>query len=98
MASKTSIQKKIDHKAITIVDQERYNWEDAVAFITPKVGFRMRELIRIFRKNFWGVFDAPVDKNTGREKIWIGLAQSTVETWCKNIDMDQKDVNFVARN
>ena len=98
MAKKTTLQKKIEQKAITIVDQERYNWEDAVSFITPKVGFRMRELIRIFRKNFWGIFDEPVDKNTGRDKIWIGLAQSTVEAWVKNIDIDQKDIDFMARN
>ena len=98
MAKKTKMQEKIEQKALAIVDQERYNWEDAVCFITPKVGFRMRELIRIFRKNFWGVFDDPIDKNSGREKVWIGLAQSTVETWVKNIDMDQKDVGFIARN
>ena len=92
------MQDKINAQAIIIVDQERYNWEDAVSFITPKVGFRMREMIRIFRKNFWGVFDEPVDKNTGREKIWINLAQATIEAWVKNIDIDQKDVNFIARN
>lgn len=98
MAKKTSIQSKIEKEAIAIVDRERTNWEDAVSFITPKVGFRMRELIRICRKNYWGVFDNPIDKNTNREKIWIGLIQSIVETWLKNIDMDQKDIGFIARN
>lgn len=86
-----------DKKAIAIVDQERINWEEAVTFINPKVGFRMRELIRIFRKNFWGVFDEPVDKNTNREKVWIHLAQSIVETWVKNGDLDLKDIGFIAR-
>ena len=57
----------------------------------------MRELIRILRKNYWGVFDQPIDKNTQREKVWIPLAQSTVETWVKNIDLDTKDINFRAR-
>lgn len=93
-ASKDAIEKA----CIAIVDQERVNWEDAVVFINPKVGFRMRELIRIFRKNFWGVFDEPVDKNTNREKVWIHLAQSIVETWVKNGDMDLKDINFIARH
>lgn len=92
-ASKDAIEKA----CIAIVDQERVNWEDAVVFINPKVGFRMRELIRIFRKNFWGVFDEPVDKNTNRDKVWIHLAQSIVETWVKNGDMDLKDINFIAR-
>lgn len=87
----------ISKKCLAIVDQERVNWEDAIVFINPKVGFRMRELIRVFRKNYWGVFDDPTDKNTGRDKVWIHLAQSIVETWVKNGDMDLKDINFIAR-
>ena len=96
-AKKSNIDKEIEAKCIAIVDQERVNWEEAVSFITPKVAFRMRELIRVMRKNYWGVFDEPFDKNTGREKIWIGLIQSTVETWVKNCDIDAKDINFRAR-
>lgn len=96
MAKKTNIQKDIEAKCIAIVDQERVNWEEAVSFITPKVAFRMRELIRILRKNYWGVFDEPIDKNTSREKLWLNLAQATVETWTKNIDLDSKDINFRA--
>ncbi len=92
------IQKDIAQAAIAIVDRERVNWEEAVSFITPKVAFRMRELIRILRKNYWGVFDQPIDKNTGREKIWIGLIMSLIETWVKNIDLDSKDIGFLARN
>lgn len=88
----------VEQKCLAIVDQERVNWEDAVTFINPKVGFRMRELIRIFRKNYWGVFDDPIDKNTNREKVWIHMAQSIVETWVKNGDLDLKDLNFIARN
>lgn len=96
--SKAAIQEAIWQEAIAIVDKERTNWEEAVTYVTEKIGFRMRELIRIMRKNYWGVFDQPIDKNTGREKVWFGLAMSTVETWLKNIDIDQKDINFVARN
>lgn len=96
--SNSVLKDKIAQACIAIVDRERVNWEDAVSFITPKVGFRMRELVRIFRKNYWGVFDSPIDKNTGREKIWIGLIMSLVETWVKNIDLDQKDIGFIARN
>lgn len=91
------VQQEIADAAIAIVDRERTNWEDAVTYVTEKVGFRMRELIRILRKNYWGVFDQPFDKNTSREKVWIGLISSTIETWVKNIDVDQKDVNFIAR-
>lgn len=94
---KTILQEDIEKECIAIVDRERTNWEEAVTFINPKVGFRMRELIRIFRKNFWGVFDEPIDRTTQREKTWIHLAQSTVETWLKNIDIDTKDISFIAR-
>jgi len=96
--AKNKIQKEIEAKCIAIVDQERVNWEDAVSYITPKVGFRMREMIRIFRKNYWGIFDEPIDKNTGREKIWINMIMSLVETWVKNVDIDSKDIGFIARN
>lgn len=94
----SSIQDAIAREAIAIVDRERTNWEEAVTYITPRVGFRMRELIRILRKNYWGVFDEPFDKNTQRERTWIGLAMATVETWLKNIDIDTKDIGFLARN
>lgn len=94
----SKIKEAIAEQCIAIVNTERTNWEDAVTFVTPRVGFRMRELIRILRKNYWGVFDEPLDRQTGREKIWIGLAMATVETWVKNIDLDQKDIGFLARN
>lgn len=94
---KSAIQRDIELTAINIVDRERTNWEEAISFITPKVAFRMREMIRILRKNYWGVFDNPIDKNTSREKIWIGAIMATIETWTKNIDLDTKDINFRAR-
>ena len=66
MAKKTKIQSDIEAEAIRIVDTERTNWEDAVCYITENVGFRMRPLIRTLRKNYWGVFDQPVDPFTGQ--------------------------------
>lgn len=91
-------KEQIAQACIAIVDTERVNWEDAVVFINTKVGFRMREMIRIFRKNYWGVFDEPLDKNTQREKVWIHAAQSIVEMWVKNGHMDLRDIGFIARN
>lgn len=97
MAKKTYSQEEIDAEAILLVDGERQNWEDAVCWVTDKVGFKMRDLIRTVRKNYWGVFDSPTDTRTNREKIWVGLTMSTVEDIVKNIDLDAKDVNFKAR-
>lgn len=93
----TAIEEAIAREAIAIVDRERTNWEDAVVYVTEKVGFRMRDLVRVMRKNYWGVFDSPVDKATGREKIWIGLVMSTVDTWVKNSDLSSRDLGFIAR-
>lgn len=100
MAKPTKKQQKIKTEiemlALTIVDNERVNWEEAVCWVTEKVGFRMRELIRIVRKNYWGVFDEPTDPTTGRDKFWVPLARTLTEDVVKNIDLDQKDLQFRA--
>lgn len=95
--SKAKIQEAIKSKAINIVDTERQQWENAVCYVTESVGFRMRNLIRTLRKNFWGVFDEPIDPVTGKEKSWIHLTMMIVEDILKNIDLDQKDIGYRAR-
>lgn len=96
--SRTNFSKEeIYNEAIQIVSGEYQNWEYATVWITDRVGFKMRDLIRTVRKNYWGVFDEPIDTRTGREKTWIGVTMSTVEDIVKNIDLDAKDVNFKAR-
>lgn len=87
-----------EQEAISIVLQERNNWEDATAFVTEKVAFKMRDLIRTCRKNYWGIFDSPYDPITGREKIWIPLSEVMTEASIKSYDLDTKDVNFRAKN
>lgn len=89
---------EIEAQAIAIVRGEKERWEDATAFITNKVSFKMRELIRILRKNYYGIFDQPKDPFTGQEKIWYPLTEIYVEAVVKNIDLDQKDVGFRAKN
>lgn len=58
----------------------------------------MRNLIRTLRKNFWGVFDVQTDPTTGRQKVWIPLTESFVDSVVKNIDLDTKDINFRAKH
>ena len=96
--SKKKIQSDIEKEVISIVDRERVNWEEAVCYVTEKVGFRMRELIRTVRKNYWGIFDTPTDPTTQREKFWIPLIRTLTEDVVKNIDLDQKDLQFRASN
>lgn len=98
MAKQNLTTDEIKSRAINIVDTEYRNWDDAVCYVTDKVGFRMRELIKICRKNYWGVFDNPKDAVTGLDKIFIGLPMATVEDIVKNIDVDTKDINFRAKH
>ena len=88
---------EIKKEAIRIVSQERTDWQNAVCFVTEKVAFDIRNLIRQLRRNYWGVFEEPTDPNTGRKKIWIPLTQTIVHSVVKNIDLDTKDINFRAK-
>lgn len=87
----------IEARAIAIVRDEKQRWELATAFVTDRVSFKMRQLIRILRKNYYGIFDEPVDKFTGLEKIWYPLTEINTEAVVKNIDLDQKDLQFQAK-
>lgn len=89
--------KDIYASAIGIVRGEKQRWEVATAFITDRVSFKMRQLIRIFRKNYYGIFDVPIDQHTNLEKTWYPLTEINVEAVVKNIDLDQKDINFKSK-
>lgn len=88
----------IEREAINIVRLEKQRWEDAVAFVTEQIAFKMRDLIRVNRKNFYGIFDYPYDESTGREKLWYPLSEIFVNAAVKNFDLDTKDVGFRAKN
>lgn len=88
---------ELEAKAVNLVTQEKTTWETGTAFITERVAFQMRNLIRQCRKNYYGVFDEQVDPTTGRKKIWVPLTESLVESVVKNIDLDTKDINFRAK-
>lgn len=81
-------------RAIGIVRGEKQRWEVATAFVTDRVSFKMRQLIRICRKNYYGIFDVPTDQYTGLEKTWYPLTEINVEAVISNIDLDQKDITF----
>ena len=85
-----------DELAVSIVKGEVTTYRDPVVFITEKVAFQIKEVIRQVRKNYWGVFDEPTDKITGRKKIWVPLTQMIVDNTRKNVDLDTKDINFFS--
>lgn len=90
-------QSDIERKAIALIDEERVAWETTVAFVTDRVAFNMKNLLRQLRKNWWGIFDEPIDPQSGQKKIWVPLTESVGETIVKNIDLDTKDVTFRAK-
>lgn len=87
----------IERQAISLVNDERVAWDNSIAFVTDRVAFKMKDLIRNVRRNYWGIFEAPIDPLTGKEKIWIPLTESTVDAVVKNCDLDTKDINFSSR-
>jgi hypothetical protein len=91
------MNKDIAAKAVALVDTEIKQWENSVVYITEKVAFRMRDLIRVCNKNYWGIFDDPKDPLTGRPKIWYPLSEEVANAWADNADLDQKDVGFRSK-
>lgn len=87
---------EIQKAAIEAVRREKLNYQDNTVFVTDKVGFAINNLIRLLRKNYWGIYDQPYDQVTGRKKVWVHLTQTHVDNVVKNIDLDAKDVNFRA--
>jgi hypothetical protein len=99
MARKTKNYTKelISKEIISIIETERSNWEDAICWVTDKVGIKMRDAIREYRKNYWGIFDKEKDSITGSEKVWVPMVMSVVEDIAKNVDMDAKDIGYRAK-
>lgn len=88
----------IDVEACGIIRGEKQRWEVATAFVTDRISFKMRNLLRTCRKNYYGIFDQPFDPYTQLEKVWYPLTEINVEAVVKNIDLGQRDINFRARN
>lgn len=85
-------------EALRITKWEKTQWETAFAYITEKVAFNMRQVIRQCRKNYWGIFDQPLDPTTGREKLWEHLTKTFVDYVVTAYDLDTKDVTFRAKS
>lgn len=88
----------IQAEALALVESEVTKYKDGEYFITENVSVAMRPLIRLLRKNYWGIFDQPVDPITGRQKVWIPLTRLIVDSVRKHADLDLKDLNFRARS
>jgi hypothetical protein len=87
-------QEQARQALVAIVTEEVRKYDMGQYWITDKVAFNMRELIKEFRKNYWGIYDVPVDPITKREKLWVPLTRTLCDAVRKSIDMDPKDVRF----
>lgn len=87
----------LEREATTLVSQHIAKYKDPQVFITENVSFSIRPLTRLLRKNYYGVFDTPTDKATGRKKIWVPLTMMMCDAVRKNSDLDTKDAVFTSR-
>lgn len=88
----------IEQEAINIIKGERDKWEDADVQVTERVRFRIRDLIRTCRKNYYGFFDNPVDVITGRKKLFYPLTEELCDGISPKIGIQTKNVDFTATN
>lgn len=87
----------IEGEIITTMKKEKTSWDEEEFFVTDRVAFLMRNLIKNCRKNYWGIFKKQTDPMSGKKKIWVPLTEWLVETTVKNTDIDSKDLNFKAK-
>jgi hypothetical protein len=81
-----------EQEALETINQERSAWDDESIYITEKVSYLMRNVIKKARKFYYGIFDVPQDETTGEDKTWVPLTEWSVESVVKSIDLDTKDI------
>ena len=90
-----NISQKRKDEIVALFKDEISVWSPEVAWITPKVGFKMRQVIENSIKNYYGIYDKPLD-SSGKEKTFIPLTESVVEQVVKNTDLDLSDIRIRA--
>lgn len=88
--NQTQAQQALAH----LVQEEVQKYDLGQYWITDKVAFNMREMIKEFRKNYWGIYDQPIDPITKKEKLWVPLTATLCDAIRKSVDLDPKDVRF----
>ncbi len=96
METPQSQHDEFDLEAIELVKSEVTKYKDGEWFITENVAIAIRPLIRLLRKNYWGVFDELYDKITKKKKTWVPLTRLIVDSTRKLSDIDLKDLTFGA--
>ena len=87
-----------ESEVIRIMQSEKAQWEEGLVWVTDKVQYVMKNVIKKARKNYFGIFNEPKDPVTNREKIFIPFTEWAVGGFRKNIDVDTKDIAVKATN
>lgn len=85
-----------DRLAIKAVSDFVSSLEQQVVFVTEKVAVDVRQLIRNLRKNYWGVYDNPLDRS-GKPKMWQALTEFVCDQHAIKRDLDAKDMAWRAK-
>jgi len=87
-----------DKEAMKLVNNEITAWADEEVFITDKISFVLRNVIKRARKNYFGIFNEPKDSATKQKKLFFPLTESMCNAVRNFIDLDTKDINLRAKN
>ena len=87
---------EIEKEVLQFVESEVTKYKDGEYFITENISIAFRPLVRLLRKNYYGIFTEPRDPVTGKEKTWVPLTRLVVDSVRKQSDLDLKDINFHA--
>ena len=90
--SLTSTSQNIDGVVVRDLITAIMAAENEPVFITDKISWVIKEIIKRARKNFYGIFDEPNDPVNGEEKVWIPLTESLCTTVARAADLDTKDI------
>lgn len=67
-------------------------------FITERISFLMKNILKRARKNYNGVYDKPYDSITKEEKYFPPLTEAFTDGIIKSIDFDIKDMDIYSLN
>lgn len=81
-----------ERDALGYVNQLKAQWDEEEVFLTDRIYYLMRNVLRKARKFYYGIFDNPRDELTGELKTWIPLTAWQVDNVVKSIDLDTKDI------
>lgn len=82
---------------INLVKKEVSDHKKEQFWITDKVALNMREVIKQCRKNYWGVYDVPIDPISKQEKMWVPLTRLLCDAVRKGVNTGPKDIRFRAK-